>query len=179
MPSAVCGCPASVDAQRRLWLTEIMIYDPAEQSPGALLAIAAVFIISLIFAVAGYLVVSWFLMRIFRKAGVEGWKAWVPFYNSWIFLELGGQQGWLILLHLVPGGGIVATIFGYIASYHVGASFSKPGAGWVVLYIFLPFIWLAIVAFDNSRWNPALMTVRPIYGSNVPWPAGPDAPSPS
>jgi hypothetical protein len=32
-------------------------------------------------------------------------------------------------------------------------------------------VWIAIVAFDSSRWEPVRMTVRPIYGANVPWPA--------
>lgn len=168
---------SAAGALARLWLTDFMNYDPDPSSPGAIIAFAAILIVSIIFAAASYLIVSWFLMRIFRKAGVDGWKAWVPFYNSWVFLELGGQQGWLVLLHLIPGVGIVSTIFSYIASYHIGASFSKPGGGWVVLYIFLPVIWLAILAFDSSRWNPGFMTVRPIYGPNVPWPSGPAAPT--
>src|SRR5690606_14272921 len=29
-------------------------------------------------------------------------------------------------------------------------------AVWVVLYVFLSLVWLGIVAFDKSRWNPAI-----------------------
>ena len=147
-----------------------MYNDPYSSDIGTIAPVLAVLALSLVFAAASYVIVSWFLMRIFKKAGVEGWKAWVPFYNQWVFLELGGQQGWLILLALIPGVSIVAAIFIYIAAFHVGASFAKSGAGWLVLYILLPYIWLGIIAFDSSRWNPALMSVRPIYGANVPWP---------
>lgn len=135
-------------------------------------------LVALAFSLAGYVIGSWLTMLIFRKAGIESWKAWVPFYSQWVFLELGGQSGWMILLTLIPGASIVALIFIYIAAFHVGAAFSKSSAGWVVLYVFLPVVWLAVVAFDSSRWNPALMSVRPQYGANVPWPAAPPAEPP-
>ncbi|CAN5340635.1 hypothetical protein BH09ACT1_BH09ACT1_11240 [soil metagenome] len=129
--------------------------------------------------VGGYVVVSWFLMRVFRKAGIEGWKAWVPFYNYWVFLELGGQPGWLVILSVVPIASIIPAIFMCIAAFHIGAAFDKRDAGWVVLFIFLAPVWLGIIAFDSSRWDPARMSVRPIYGPNVPWPkAGPTPPPP-
>ena len=31
------------------------------------------------------------LYGMFKKAGVEGWKAFVPFYNVWIMVELAGM----------------------------------------------------------------------------------------
>ena len=32
------------------------------------------------------------LYGMFKKAGVEGWKAFVPFYNTWIMVELAGMK---------------------------------------------------------------------------------------
>ena len=52
----------------------------------------------IIFAAAGYVLTSFFLMRIFDKAGVQGkWRAWVPVYNGMIFLKLGDLSPWLHL----------------------------------------------------------------------------------
>src|SRR5690349_4013325 len=53
----------------------------------------------LIFALAGYILTSWFYMKIFEKAGVQGrWRAWVPVYNSLIFSKLGDLSPWWLLI---------------------------------------------------------------------------------
>lgn len=152
--------------------------DSSYSAAGLIFALVFGFVYLLIL-VGTYVVFSWFLMRLFRKAGIDGWKAWVPFYNYWVFLELGGQPGWLVVLSIIPGAGIITTIFLCIAAFHIGAAFDKPDAGWVVLFIFVAPVWLGILAFDSSRWEPERMSVRPIYGANVPWPgAGKSGPMP-
>jgi hypothetical protein len=155
-----------------------MDYDSGYSPLGAIFGL--IFgLVYFVFLIGIYIVVSWFLMRVFRKAGIEGWKAWVPFYNYWVFLELGGQPGWLVILSVIPIASIIPAIFMCIAAYHIGAAFDKPDAGWVILFIFLGAVWLGIIAFDSSRWDHSRMTVRPIYGPNIPWPkAGPTPPPP-
>ncbi|MDQ1550284.1 MAG: hypothetical protein QOD27_1942, partial [Microbacteriaceae bacterium] len=63
-----------------------------------------------------------------------------------------------------------------IAAYNIGIAFAKESA-WVVLYIFLPWLWLAIIGFDSSRWEPWRSPVPPRYGANIspPDPAAPAA----
>ena len=73
-----------------------------------------------IFALISYVVTAWLLGRIFKKAGVEQWVAWVPVYNTWKLLEIGGQQGFWAVLSLVPIVNIVSAVFMYIAMYHIG-----------------------------------------------------------
>ena len=122
----------------------------------------------LIFAVAGYVVTSWFLMKIFDKAGVQGrWRAWVPVYNSLIFAKLGDLNPWWLLI--LWGGGIVlswipvlgnlillaAFIYTLLAAWRVGLKLQKE-AVWLVLYFFIAIVWLGINAFDKSRWNTAI-----------------------
>lgn len=120
--------------------------------------------------IIGYVIGSYLLSRLFAKAKIEKWRAWVPVYNTWVFLELGGQKGALSLLALasfIPFLGVLASItllvFMAIAAYNIGEHVNKPGAGWLVLYIFLPVIWLAIVAFDDSKWSGY---IPPITGKN-------------
>lgn len=107
-----------------------------------------------------YVVMSFMLSRIFKKAGVAGWKAWVPVYNTWITLELGGQKGWWALVLLIPVVSIVAVVFLYIAMYEIGLKFGKDGY-FVLWAIFLPIVWYVWLAFDQSTWKAPLATTTP------------------
>lgn len=119
-------------------------------------------------AIAGYVIGSWFLMKIFDKAGVQGrWRAWVPVYNTLIFVKLGDLSPWWLLalwggaivLGWVPvlGGliGLAAFLYTLAAAWRVGLKLQKE-AVWLILYFFLPIVWLGINAFDRSRWNTAV-----------------------
>lgn len=117
------------------------------------------FVIALIVT---YAIMAFLLSRIFKKAGVEGWKAWVPVYNTWITYELGGQKGWWALIMLVPVASIVAVVFLYIAMYEIGLKLGKEGY-FVLWGIFLPIVWYVWLAFDQSTWKdaPAIATGTP------------------
>ena len=121
-----------------------------------------------IFAIAGYIITSFFLMKIFEKAGVQGkWRAWVPIYNYMIFSKLGDLSPWLvliafgasILLGWIPVIGWVASILPLVvlllAAWRVGLKLQKE-AVWLILFFFLTIVWLGILAFDKSRWNTAI-----------------------
>lgn len=99
-----------------------------------------------------YVATSLALMAIFKKAGVPAWIAWVPFYNNWKILELGGQQGFWAVLAIIPIVNIVAAVFLYIAMYNIGLKLEKGGA-FVLLAIFLPIVWFIWLAVDKSVWN--------------------------
>lgn len=116
--------------------------------------------------VLAYVISSLILSRIFKKAGVEQWIAWVPFYNSWKILELGDQQGFWAVLAIIPVVNIVAAVFMYIAMYNIGLKFGKKG-WFVLLAIFIPIVWLAWLAFDRSKWNNNL-NLTPPAGSPPP-----------
>ncbi|MEJ1156364.1 MULTISPECIES: large exoprotein [Microbacterium] len=122
----------------------------------------------LILALAGYIIFSIFLMKIFEKAGVKGkWRAWVPVYNTMIFSKLGDLSPWLILiaagaaifLSWIP---VIGQLFGLaaflvtlLAAWRVGLKLQKE-AVWLILYFFLSIVWYGINAFDKSRWNTAI-----------------------
>jgi len=42
------------------------------------------------------------LYKMFEKAGVPGWKAFVPFYNTWVMLELAQRPKHWVFWQLVP-----------------------------------------------------------------------------
>lgn len=133
---------------------------------GAALAAAAAFaFIAFILAVGLYVITAFFLMKVFDKAGVQGkWRAWVPIYNFMVLSKLGDLSPWLVLiaggagivLFWVPGLGqilgLAMHIVTLLAIWRVGLKLQKE-AVWVILYFFLPPVWLGIAAFDKSRWN--------------------------
>jgi hypothetical protein len=57
-----------------------------------------------------YAVRAWLLGRLFHKAGVGRWKAWLPFFNLWKFFNLGGRNGLWLLLGCVAG---LSALLGY------------------------------------------------------------------
>lgn len=112
--------------------------------------------IILVGVVVGYLLMALSLSSLFAKVGVETWIAWVPVYNYWKWLELGGQRGWLSLLVLIPYGSIVTAVFLYIGMYRTGLAFRR-GGGFLVLGIFLPFVWAWILGSRNEVYRPELI----------------------
>lgn len=135
---------------------------------------AIIFGVVIFFWIAWYVVTAFAFMSFFRKVGVKPWIAWVPFYNTWVRLELGGQPGWISLLSIVPyGGGTVTLVFVGISSYRTDIGFRKDG-GYVALAILLPFVWAFILGGKDSVYDPALITAaghpppRAGYGSVVP-----------
>lgn len=137
--------------------SEYNTYDPYTPAQDVDPAVAAaifggILFFSLILAAVAYVVHAFLLGRIFQKAGVEQWKAWVPVYNSWVLLELGGQQGFWAVLVFIPFVNIASAIFVIIAMYEIGLKLGKSGA-FVLLAIFLPLVWMIWLAFDSSTWQ--------------------------
>ncbi len=139
-----------------------MYYDTPtpEVSSGTVLAFLAAFLlIYIIVFVVAYVISAFFLSRVFKKAGVEVWKAWVPIYNVWTVLELGGQKGFWAILAIVPVVNIVSAVFIYTAMYYIGLGFGKQGP-FVLFAIFLPLVWIIWLAVDDSKWNGAVVVIN-------------------
>jgi len=86
--------------------------------------------------------------KIFTKAGQEGWKCLIPFYNIYVQLQIAKQPTIWLLYFFIPLAGI------YFAIKHIhglSKAFGKDVAFTLGL-IFLPFIFYAILAFGNTRY---------------------------
>jgi hypothetical protein len=143
-------------------------YDTTTQMSSADAAVAAAALATmmgfvLIATLVGYVLGAFLLSRIFKKAGVEQWKAWVPIYNTWVMLELGEQKGYWAVLMLIPVVNLVALVFLIIAEYKIGLKLGKEGP-FVLLAIFLPIVWLIWLAFDKSTWQGAAQPVAAPVG---------------
>ena len=131
--------------------------------------------LTLLIVAALWVLMGFALMALFRKVGIKPWVAWVPVYRTWVWLELGGQPGWLSLLSLA-GLGTVTSVFLYIGMYRTGLAFRRDG-GFLVIGIFFPYVWAFILGGRAAVYEPALLAwhrqppPRAGYGSVVPNPA--------
>ncbi len=110
--------------------------------PTAILAIAGIW--SLV-AIAYYVWYLWSLSRLFPYLGLPSWAGWVPLWNQWQLIQRGGLPGWLVLLGLIPGLGIVVLIVTIIAISRINAEHGR-GAGFTVLGIFILPLWAMLLA---------------------------------
>lgn len=125
-----------------------------------------------------YIVNSIFLSKVFKKAGVPGYIAWIPFWNNWQLFEIGGQKGYLSLIPVIGsfilnlienlrlGGNsigpvllmingalsIAYLVFMIRAISNINKNLGK-GTAYTVLGVLLYTIWLGILAFDKSTWQ--------------------------
>jgi hypothetical protein len=133
---------------------------------------AVIFVVALLLAAAIYVVNGFAFMSLYRKVGVKPWIAWVPYYNTWTWLKLGGQPGWLALLGLV-GASIVTVVFLAIGMVRTQTAFRRDPA-FLVLGIFLPFVWAFMLGARDSVYEPWRITAAGYpppavgYGSVVP-----------
>ncbi|MFI5212673.1 MAG: DUF5684 domain-containing protein [Candidatus Saccharimonadales bacterium] len=109
------------------------------------------------------------LARIFKKAGVAPWKAWIPVYNTWLTLRLGDQPAWISILTLIPLINTVAIVYLYLAMYTIGKKFGKDKV--FFLYgLFLPLVWYGLLAFGDAHWHGgALRTSKTIANPDDPF----------
>jgi hypothetical protein len=89
------------------------------------------------------------LYKIFEKAGVEGWKAFIPLYNIFVLYELTWGNGFVSLLLLVP---IVDIVISVMTAIKLAKAFGK-GTGFGIGTFFFPVICKGIIAFDESRYE--------------------------
>ncbi len=126
----------------------------------AAVAVMLVFFVIFIFWAIAYAISSFLLSRVFKKAGVPQWAAWVPVYSTWKLLELGNQQGFWAVIALIPFVGIISLVFLYIAMYHIGRKLGKED-WFILLAIFLPVVWMIWLGFDESKWEGGKKTTKP------------------
>ena len=126
-------------------------------SPGFFLMFYGILmLISLAIGVFSYIFQAICMMKLFAKAYEEPWKAWVPFYNSYILNELVFGNGWLFLLTFVTFipyiGSMVYLVYYYYLQWKMTEVY---GEGLLVFFglIFLRIVFLPYLAFGHSEYH--------------------------
>ena len=119
---------------------------------GIVLAISLSFLaFSLLFLILYHVMLG----KVFKKAGLAWWKAWVPFLNNWKLFEIGGQKGfWSIFLY-IPALNIIGLVMMIVAIYNINLKFGH-GVGMTILAALLSPIWLSMLVLGKDQWNDSL-----------------------
>lgn len=83
----------------------------------------------------------------FKKAGIEPWKAFIPFYNTWLIVEKSNIRKVWFWLQLIPIAGQFITIWITIIFVMHFAKFSLLDH---TLTIFFPFIYFPYLGFSKD-----------------------------
>lgn len=127
-----------------------------------------------VIAVAFIIVYIIGLVKLFKKAGKPGWAAIVPFYNTYVLVEIAGLNWWYFLIAI---SGSICTILGikglstitWLASaavnffifYNLGKKFKQNPTTYGVLGIFFSGIIAMIFGYSNSMVYDSTVTVSP------------------
>ncbi len=112
----------------------------------------------LLFVVSVTLLILASVWRVFEKAGLPGWAALIPFYNTVKVLEITNRPLWWVLLTFVPVVNIVVSV---AMVYRLALVFGR-GAWFTVGLVVLPFIFLPILAFGKSKYENHLPHAKPM-----------------
>lgn len=118
------------------------------------------------------------LAKMFEKAGVAGWKAWIPVYNTYILYKITWDKNvfWAILIGHI-GAIVLAAISGYTsvfvsvllmvillilylvlivieitALYNISKAYGH-GVGFTIGLLFVPIIFYIIIGYGTSEYN--------------------------
>ncbi len=103
--------------------------------------VVLIYIIIIVLMIASY----W---KIFQKAGKPGWASIIPIYNIIVYLQVVRKPVWWIILLIIP---LVNIIFMIIIAHRLSVAFGH-GAEFTIGIIILPFIFLPILAFGDSKY---------------------------
>ena len=93
----------------------------------------------------------------FKKAGIEGWKAFVPFYNTWCMVQKMELKKYWFFLQFIPVAGQFITIWICIKFVeHFGRFGFWHHAG----AVFFPFIYFPYLGFSKSERYAGVKVVK-------------------
>ena len=106
----------------------------------------------------GYALTAFILGRLFKKAGIKSWKAWVPIYNLWKLFQIGGTEGVWALLPVIAGiSTVVLLLFtnDFRMNYMSGDKLppDQAAASIILLIVIVLTGLLFVVSYLQVTWN--------------------------
>lgn len=93
-----------------------------------------------------FIIVWW---KIFEKAGLPGWGALIPFYNTYLYVKTAQRPGWWMILLFIP---IVNLVIAIVMCFDIARVFGK-GNGFGFGLLFLGIIFFPILAFGKAQYQ--------------------------
>lgn len=100
-----------------------------------------------IFSILSVIGVHAGLYKLFQKAGIDGWKALVPFYNYYLCVKLIGKPLWWFLLLFVP---IVNAVMIFLIATDLVKAYGKDGFWSGVASMMIPQIYYPVIGFNKD-----------------------------
>lgn len=97
------------------------------------------------------------LYGMFKKAGIEPWKALVPYYNTWLMIEKMPLKKYWFFLQLIPIVGQFITIWIYIKFVEHFGRFSLLHHAAAV---FVPFLYFPYLGYSKNERYAGNMVVK-------------------
>ena len=135
------------------------------------LAVGMIIVLCIIFvAVAVFMIIA--EVKLYKKAGKAGWEAIVPFYSTWVYVEIAGLNWWWFLVSI--GGtllgsvsddlsalGYLVGLFGaFVCNFNIAKKFHKD-TGFAVLMTLFPIVLIPMLAFGKSYEFDSSVAVTP------------------
>lgn len=141
-------------------------------------------ITSIIVSILVYVASAVGLMKMFEKAGEKNWKAWIPFYNTYLLFKMCWKTVWF---WPIVGGMAFIAIFGNlkvgspwsvifavlivivligifvircILANYIAKAFGK-SAGWTVGLIFVGWLFYLLLGFGEAKFKDAPAPKKP------------------
>jgi hypothetical protein len=89
------------------------------------------------------------LWIVFTKAGEKGWKAIIPIWSNIVQMRIIGRPVWWVILLFIPFVNFIVLIIVYL---DLAKAFGK-GVGFGIGLVFLPFIFMPLLAFGDARYT--------------------------
>ncbi len=136
-----------------------MPVDPYDDYGAASAGITAVLVLVylLIFA-AAYVVTGLLYHFLFKKIGIQSWRAWVPIVNTYAILQAGGFNGWWALGVFVPGLNLVTVVFMIMSMFRIGRGLRIEDALNVIMIILG--VWTIVVLIAGKPYDHRLTGAR-------------------
>jgi signal peptidase I len=108
--------------------------------------------------------ISWVgLFKLFQKANIAGWKAFIPFYNFFEAFKLTEKPKWWTVLMIVPGVNII--MYG-VLGFNLARYFGKRKSMDLLLASIMPFLYIPYLGFDSKT---KFTGVEDIKGKELPF----------
>lgn len=114
------------------------------------------------------------LWKLFKKAGKNGWEALIPFYNTYVLVEIAGLNWWYFLIAIsgtiiswfdIEGLTTITNIAGMAANffifYNLAKKMNKQPVGIAVASIFVSPILVMILGLSKDYQYDSSVAVSP------------------
>lgn len=127
-----------------------------------------------IIAIAFYVVYVIALAKLFKKAGEDGWKAIIPFYNVFVLIQISGLNWWYFLIAIsgtictitkIDGLNYICNLAGmavnFFVFYNIAKKMKQQPVGYGVAGIFVAPIITMVLGFSNKYTYDSSIEVSP------------------